>query len=731
MAILLEKDSQAKPGIRTFHNWIRESYDFFADSRAQMWHDEEMYDGIQWSAEQVQILKDVLGMQALTINRTFPTINMLLGMQVLGQTDIVAKGRTSKDTDYGHLGSEALKFVFDQNEGIHKIQQGFKGAVIPGYAAIEVLQNPDPRKEIVKLALRNWKYLYWDRHGSPWLDVDDTRFAFLQKWVDLHELVALFPEWAEEIESYFFTSASKMMDIFPYSTVGTMWEPFTSKEEWGTASMWVDTPRKRVMPIEMWYTIRQHLTFALFPDGRAYELESMAPTEQVEVVRACQEVAMGYVPRMRVATILGDLILEDIKSPHSHDEFPFAPFVGYTDRFDRPYGVARQIRDMDIEVNKRRTTALAKLNSKTIVVEEGAVDDMATLREEAVRPDGIIVMKKGKIYGQHLKIESNKADLKDHIELLRDSEREIGEIVGANAEMMGQHTNAVSPGSISQKRQSGSTITAPLFENLKRSKKRLGYLAMSSIQSWWKQEKIVRVTDRIRGTERLVVFNQRKRDETGNVIVANSISDVKFDMVVTDDIFSDVLREKYAEILIESTKRCAPEAVPIIMDVAFEMLDLPKKEFVLMRLRQAFNLEAPPDEEMDPKEVAKQIAEAKRLKAEKQDRAMSLELEHKELDNEQLIAKIKKVMAQASVIESQKTKAGVDVERSITDADREDEKLELEKRKVNLDANKSLMDGAIKIEQIKAQGEQRRSQLAAAKSKSSPKPKPKKKGASK
>ncbi|MDD5006829.1 MAG: hypothetical protein PHC68_00335 [Syntrophorhabdaceae bacterium] len=681
----IERDSQANPGIDTFLGWVGDSYEAFADNRAEQWRDFEMYDGIQWTPDQVQQLKDVLGMHALTINRTFPTVNMLLGLQISSQTDISAKGRTVADTDVTSIASGSLKFVMDQNDGLSKIHQAFRGQIIPGFGAIEVLKNPDPRKEVVKLALRSWQYMWWDAHGDPWFDVDTTRYVFLQKWVDLHDLIGMLPKQKEVIQSYFSSAPSRLNGVYPFAPTGSIWEPFSDGGDWRTASIWVDRARKRVMPIEMWYTVRKRLLFATFADGRAYDFEGKTDSEIGQLVQQCQEIVEGYVPKMRVALLLGDNILFDQPTPHGHDDFPFACFVGYTDRFNKPYGVPRQIRDMDIETNKRRTTALAKLNAKRVIVEDGAVDDMGALRQEAMRPDGVIILRKGKRIGEHIIIEDQNSEMRGQIQLLQESEREIGEITGAVGEQMGYETNAVSSVAMQQRSQKGGTITAPLFGNLKKGKTKLGYLAVAGIQSLWKQEKVIRVTDSFRGSDKLIVVNQRTMG-AGGVVIKNRLEDIKFDIVVTDEIFSDVVREKFAQILIESTKRADPSAVPLIMDVAFEMLDLPKKEFILTRLRQAFNLEIPPEgEDFDKEEAAKQIQAQRQRQSEIQDKVTALDLEERALKNEKTIAQIKKLISQAAHTEKQSTRADIDAELALTSADREEERLRLETGKTQHD----------------------------------------------
>lgn len=697
------KDTQTKPGIKTFNGWVYDSYSYFADHRSEMWRDEEMYDGVQWTQEQVRMLKDYLGMQALTINRTFPTINMLLGMQALSKTDISAKGRTDKDTDLSPIASEGLKFVLNQNGGEFKIAEAFKGSIIPGFGALEILKNPDPRKEVIKLSFRKWRNCWWDPYGSPWLETEDTRYFFTQRWVDLHNITGLFPNKKNEIEEYYASAAG---DFFspPFSFgsyEGGIWQEFDEKEEFYRASVWIDKQRKRILPTQMWYTVRENALFATYSDGRCFEIKDDMPvSEQYNLIESSQEVVKAYVPKMRVAIFVGPLLLMDTETPNNHDEFPFAPFVGYTDRYDRPYGVPRQIRDMDIEVNKRRTTALAKLNARRVILEEGSVADIDDLRREATRPDGVVIMRRG--FGDKIKIEDHKTDLRGQIELLRDSEREIGEISGGIGEQMGQQTNAVSGIAIDKRQQKGTTITASLFQNQRRSKMRLGYLALTAMQKYWKAEKVVRITDTFQGVDKLIVFNQMIEGKTGKPEMKNSITNIKFDIVVTEDVFSDVMREKYAEILIESTKRAAPEAIPVIIDIAFELLDMPNKQYVLMRLRQAFNLDVPPDEDLTKEEAAEKIQQAKAAKQESEAKIEGLQLEEQELKNEKMLAQIRSLLSQTKVKDRESEKVEVETEMLLADSDREDEELELEKDKLDVEERKMLLEYRAKREATQA-----------------------------
>ena len=217
-------------------------------------------------------------------------------------------------------------------------------------------------------------------------------------------------------------------------------------------------------------------------------------------------------------------------------------------------------------------------------------------------------------------------------------------------------------------------------------------MTLAGIKDLWQQEKVIRVSDSFRGSEKLIVINQATQGASG-IVIKNRLTETKFDIVVTNEIMSDVVREKYAQILIESTKRADPSAVPLIMDVAFEMLDLPRKEFILTRLRQAFNLDLPPEgDEVDKEEMAKQIMAAKQRQTELQDRAQALEFEEKELKNEKIIAQIRKLLSQASKVDKDVERSEVDTELALVKGDREEKQFKVDTGKTMHDMGMAEID---------------------------------------
>ena len=67
-----------KVDIKKLNNWVREAQWAFSEWRAESWRDCEMTDGgdAQWTTEDKNTAEDA-GIDVITINRTFPTVNYI------------------------------------------------------------------------------------------------------------------------------------------------------------------------------------------------------------------------------------------------------------------------------------------------------------------------------------------------------------------------------------------------------------------------------------------------------------------------------------------------------------------------------------------------------------------------------------------------------------------------------------------------------------------------------
>jgi len=659
-----------KPTIKTFQAWVYDARVVSREWRAESWRDHQMYDGgkAQWD-EKDWNEAIAAGITPVTINRTFPTVNLILGVEAFNKRDIICKARTHKDGELSQIMSEGLKFVLDQNGGEWLVSQAFNNQVVPGFGVLSVGLNHDPRKERIKVGYRDWKEMHYDPFGSPWMEPDNCRYVFHQKWMDLDELQALFPEKRKDLEDHFFELVDN--DLRYGDDYGDDYaDQIEEYRQQLIGSDWADRQRHRVRPVELWYTIWAKSFFCRFRDGRVAELRDDLPAmDQLAMVQEASEVLSAIVKRMRVTTFLGNLILQDTETPFSHDQFPFIPFIGYLDRFGMPYGLPKQIRGQDEEVNKRRSMALALLKARRVIAEEdvvsGGKEALQELYEEANKLDGFLVIRPGKRQG--IEIVEQAQLSQPQIALLEQSEREIQEITGSNNDRMGLQTNAVSGAAIQNRQEQGSLMSATLFDNLRRSTHRLGEQIVSCIQDFWTGEKVLRVTDRVSGAERFVVLNEQKMLPSGGYEIRNNITQGRYDLVVSETQRADTVREKNMEMIIEWVKKSPPEVIPHLMALAFELSNIPNKDQVMARIKPILGID-PSEEDMSPEQLReKAIAQirANQEAAARQNQianeAAQLDLAAKQLENQKTHAETLEIMERVKVEKANTvSKMGVD-----------------------------------------------------------------------
>jgi hypothetical protein len=592
--------------IKRMLTWVSEAQISSSQWRRDSWEDFEFRDGKHWTAADYHDMIHVKGINPLTLNRIFPILNLIQGKFIRTQQDIIAKGRTKQDTELGLLMSESLAYVRDQNKGREAINSCFNSQITAGFGYMEVGKHYDPRQEPVMWRQRPWYSLWWDPYASPWLDKETCRYAFTMEWTHIDNLLVLFWDKKAEIMDKFaqLSSDAYTPDVYDIGSEVEIQKQYLS------AGQWCSSGKKRIRPVEMWYTTLAKSLFAIMPDSRVIDLDTLKDRrEEIAVAKACVELIPAVVKKMRVATFVSDLLLQDIPCPYAHDNYPFVPFVGYMDRFNCPFGVPRQIKEQSMEVNKRRSMALALISSRRTYIEEEAVKDLNKAYKEVNRHNGMVVLRKGKL--EKIKVDENADLATGQIELMRQSEREIQEIVGATDEALQTTSYLQSAVGLDKKQEITNTVLASLFENSTYSQMRLAELTMSLIQTEWKGPKVLRITDRLSGADKFVAINERIATENGVIEIKNNLSEARFDLVPAQAPMTDTMREKHIELLFNAINKATPEMVGPILNVAFELADFYEKDILLRQIRRATGY----DPSMDDMPEEEQIAIAKAEKS--------------------------------------------------------------------------------------------------------------------
>ena len=644
---------EMKARLAMIKDWWVDAYDLHAASRREKTRDHDYYDGDHWEEED-KLELEARGQKAAVYNVTKQALDWILGTERRTRVDYRVLPRGEEDAPGAEVKGKLIKYIQNVCHEPMERSQAFGDMAKSGLGWLEVGIRSDWEDEPLFVAYEDWRNIWFDPYSRR-NDLSDCRFIFRVKWVDLDVAMAMFPDRRDVLKASAMTGDQAYQATVEgtdeinegYEDAETQMMTATDMTEDGNR----ESSRQRVRLFECWYR---------FP-------------EQVQIIRGGGEVNLGpiqngiYDPEnphqkalvdngfaslydalkmtMRVMVYCEGFVLQETRSPYKHNRFPFVPFWGYRKKRDgSSYGVIRNVRDPQDDLNKRRSKALHILATNKAIVDDNAVDDWDEFADELNRPDGI--MKKRT--GTQIELIRDNAIADQHIGLMEQDRGYIQYASGVSDDMMGRKTNAVSGVAIQSRQNEGFALTMELFDNARFSVQLAGELQLSLIDQFYTKEKKVRIVGPSGETE-FVAINATD-PETGMPI--NDITATQADFVVDTANYATTVRQAMFESFGEMMTKLPPEISMAILDLWVELSDLPGKEQMVQRIRQVTgfvdttNIEAKTPEQQ---EEIRQALEAKQKQAELADYAQRLQLALLETDLEKKQAEIKKILADIQV----------------------------------------------------------------------------------
>jgi hypothetical protein len=602
-------------------------------NRAEMALDQEFYDGNQWSDEDARVLRD-RGQVPIVYNVLKPTLDIVIGTEKRSRTQFKVLPRGKEDARAAELKTQLLKYLQDVNRSQFSKSSAFEDASKVGVGWLETGVQADDDGEPVYTRYESWRNMLWDS-ASVEKDMSDCRYMTRSKWVDVDIANALFPDRRGMIEQSAIESDRFLMDASHGDIAMDTMEIADSMYRSDQAQF--AYKRLRLRLIEIWYRAPAKVKKVVGGpfNGQIYDEAHPGQAEQVRIGRST--IITKTMMRMHVAimTIKGLLFVS--QSPYRHNDFPFTPIWCYRRGSNGlPYGIIRGLRDIQTDVNKRASKALHILSTSKTVMDEGAVPDLDAFMEEVSRPDAVIVKKQGK----DLTITADRDLAPAHMELMSRDIQMIQSVSGITDEYMGRETNAKSGVAIQARQNQGSLATAALFDNLRFAMQVHGEKELSLVEQFFTEEKQFRITN-MRGTPEYIVVNDG--------LPENDIIRTKADFIISEDDWRNTMRQAQTEELMMLMSQLAPvnPQIPVIMlDLLVEGMDIPNREEIVNRIRQATGMRDPDAEEPTPQEIAKAQAEAEA--AEMQKAMFAAEIADKQASAAQKQAAAAKVAAEVN-----------------------------------------------------------------------------------
>lgn len=575
----------------------RQELDRQEENRAEMAVDEDYYDSIQWTEDEVRELRE-RGQAPTVYNVIATTANWIMGSEKRGRSDFKVLPRRKDGGPAAERKTALLKYLSDVNWLPFERSAAFEEAVKAGLGWLESsIQDADDGEPIYSGA-ESWRNIIFDSTYRR-LDMQDCRYIFRVKWVDLDVAIALFPERAEQLrdastDGFDFggvddEDGDEAMDSLEYERAMS-----------GASRDALGHGRRRVRLIEAWFRTPERVKklkgWKSDFRGEIYDPNDERHLIEVESGRATA--AESPMMRMHVAIMTTKDFIWKGPSPYRHNRFPFTPVWGYRRARDgMPYGIIRQLRGMQDDVNKRMSKALYILSSNKVLMEESAVDDIEEFRAEAARPDAVMTVKNGKLGAVKMDVDRDLAPA--HLELASRSIQMIQQVGGVTDELLGRATNAVSGVAIQARQEQGSVGTSKLFDNLRLAFQQHGEKELSLIEQFMTEEKQFRITNS-RGAPEYVSINDG--------LPENDITRTKADFVIDEAEWRATLRQAAVAELLDVAKNMPPEITLTLLDLLVESMDIPNRDEIVKRIR-AINGQRDPDAtEPTPEELQREQA---------------------------------------------------------------------------------------------------------------------------
>lgn len=325
-----------------YRKMFDEARDGLNEARDRAFKSRDYYDDKQLNDKQRRALRARKQPEAIR-NRIKPAVNGVLGILEQSKVDPRAYPRNPADENSADVASKTLRFIADKARFHKQKIDAADNHLVEGVAAGIV--GIDDKNNVTITRIRYEEFFFDPRSREA--DYKDALYMGIGKWMASSQLAAMYPDYAEEIDSVWDGTWSSNL------AGDSTWE-----DKPDNLTPWIDKKSRRVMAVEMYHLER---------DGW----------------RRCVFFAGGT--------------LEEGPSPYlDEDGEPTNPIEASSCFIDRDlvrYGIVQSMLPLQDELNARASRLLHLTNTRQLQVPDinnPPQVDANTARAEAAKADGVI-----------------------------------------------------------------------------------------------------------------------------------------------------------------------------------------------------------------------------------------------------------------------------------------------------------------------------------------------------
>lgn len=458
----------------------KEAEQAWSENLAQVYEDNQFYLSQQWSEGDIEECKR-RKVPYLSINRLKKIVDLVVGIQMQNRAALGVLPIEGSDSLMAEVIGRTVKWVTKQFGFESKWSECVKDSSIGGlgWGFLDISYDKDPISGDILLR----KVSPFDILPDPdftELDLSDCGYIIHHKKIDKKKLIAMYPEYADEIkESSSITGRVSFFNRFRQ----------TNK----------DQRDKQVEVIEYWHREWVKKKFTIDANGNMVEWTGDKDALEAYVAEKGLSSVEVKVPVIKLAITAGDdVIIYDGDSPLGIDEYPHVPlFAYYNSSFDdwtyKSQGVIRCLKDSQRETNKRRSQimqAVLKMPLSGFAVEENSVDDDTVFKDSGGKGGWLLKYRRGAQAPTPLRPPEIPQSL---IQLEQAFQNDMTQI-GINPDLLGMMSESGSAGITVQLRQrQGLTALQEVYSNHQEAFRLLGNKVVKIILAKYRKEKIMRI----------------------------------------------------------------------------------------------------------------------------------------------------------------------------------------------------------------------------------------------
>ena len=427
----------------------------------------------------------------LMFNKILRIINMIGGYQRDNRLASIVSA-ADNDPDAGDTASQrstVLDWAMRQDTTYDKISDCFDGANTCGLNLLNLWMDfrEDPENGEIKTDRLPFNSFLMDNYWTK-PDLSDCDRIWTRRYITKRQLESMIPGIGKDIPMFGKGYAAK-----------------DGKFQF-LAQNWYQYQQEMYAYDEYW--VRDYKTVRKVLDKATGEVIPWKGTkEQFTLFRRFNpniELIKAQVPTIKLHVLVNNHLVYDEVSPYGIDRFPFVPFLCYhfpevQNYAYRYQGIVRNIRDSQIELNRRRNRLLDILDAQ---VQSGLM-----VKEDAlVNPEDAFMQGPGKVL--YFKQTANLATdvspfpappvAQGWMELIQSIEKEIMDIVGPE-ELFASNMGAKDMTSVLMKLKMGAGLTGlrNIFDRLNTSQMLVGELMDDMVVNNFSQGKVARILGKV------------------------------------------------------------------------------------------------------------------------------------------------------------------------------------------------------------------------------------------